>query len=116
MEKLFDPAVTTLEEILDDKTVAVQERRKTAQYVIDQNIGRAPFQIYGQVDLYRQELVLKAFLAGGVDQLPDAERQLLTEYESGQAIPGQQEDVHSELPSDIQPAVPDDPELGQDTD
>ena len=91
IQRLLAPSLEVLEEIIygpTDNACDRTERRKTAQYVIDQNIGRAAFTVHGQLDIHRQEVVFAAFLAGGdLEQLPEADRALLTGQSIDPVIP-----------------------------
>jgi len=90
IQRLLAPALSVLEGIIHGEPTCAHdrtERRKTAQYVVDQNLGRAAFQVYGQIDIHKQELVFKAFLAGGADQLPEAERLQLAQVID--SVPGE---------------------------
>jgi len=75
LRRLLYPAIEKLENILNNSK-QVDEVRKTASYIIDHNLGRAAFQVYGQLDFHKTEVVLKAFLAGDLSQLPQAQAQL----------------------------------------
>lgn len=80
IQRLLSPSLDYLEEIVyGDPTCAHDrtEKRKTSQYIIDQNLGRAAFTIHGQLDIHKQEVVFKAFLAGGMDLLLEADKALL---------------------------------------
>ena len=75
LRKLLYPAIETLQHILANSH-DISERRKTASYIIDHNLGRAAFQVYGQLDFHKTEVILQAFLAGDLSQLPQAQAQL----------------------------------------
>jgi len=90
VEKLFGPSVTLLENMIGDGTLEyngakLEDRRKASQYIIDHNIGRAAFQIHGVIDFHKTELILQAFLAGGVGQLSAQDRALIAE--ATQSVP-----------------------------